>query len=1068
MAAAPSQDPGAPPRWRKALLVTLVVLVVYSLTGFLVLPRVIRHVGVTRLGAALQCPVQIQAVRFNPFTLRLAVEGLAIVEPVSGERFLGWSELLVDLQAVSLLKRAPVAREVRLRGPYVHVVRRADGSFNIAELLPRETSAPLPPDPPPPGRRRFALHNIQLSGGAIRFQDEATQTFHRVADLVLSLPSLANFPIHLDTFVEPHLSALINGTHVELKGQDKPRADSPETVFNLELSGVDLPHYLGYLPAQIPMVLRSGRLDLAAQVHYTRYGDGRHAVALSGTLRLKDLSLRDAAQHPLLDLAALELTIAAADLLGGDIRLGELTLQGPVVTVTRRPLEPLERMRDEVPCVEIFRRLGLALPRVHLERLRLADGRVRIDDRAAVLGTEAPQHEVLELPALTLEGLLVDVSAQTLTIRDLAAPGGRLRLGRFADGSLDAAALAGPPAPTPPPAAPADPAWQVDVRQAVLSGWTVEGQGLGKRNPGAGFLVEDLRLAAYELSTTPRSRARLEVDCRISPEGRLQAAADFSPQPFSAGVDLILENLDLARLGPFLPEHLDLAVSGGRLSISGRIIARAAGQGPLQGDFSGRVEVRDFTSVDRRRADGLIRWAALEVNGLELGLAPLAVDVADIVLVRPYARVAIDDTGRLNLSSLIAGGPSAAPRGAPRTASAPPAEPPLPITLRRIRISDGQLDFDDQSVSPRFRTRLTAIQASMTDLASEPSARATVAFKGLLNGQSPLEIKGRFNPLVREPVLDLTLVSRGIDLPAMSPYAAKYVGRRIRKGTLSLDLHYLVARRQLDARHQVHMHQLAFGDAVPSKEAVKGPLDLAVALLQDRQGQIRFSLPVTGRIDDPAFSLGGLVRQSLTDLLAKAAASPFALIEGLAEGGDPRRLIFAPGSAAPAPEVTTRLEALATAMVDRPALRLEIAGFADPVRDPAGLAEILFQHKLKAQKQLAGGAARSVEEVTVGAEEFPALLQKAYEAETFEKPRNFIGFAKTLPPDQAEALIRRHIRVAPAELADLARRRAEAVRNTLLASGRVPPERIHLMDPGRLQPPPVAGMPDHRVEVVPR
>jgi uncharacterized protein involved in outer membrane biogenesis len=1068
MATAASRDPGALPRRPKALPAILVVVVAYGLAGFLVVPLVVRHLGVTRLGAALQRPVRIQRVRFNPFNLRLAVEGLTVADAASGEPFLGCSALLVDFQAVSLLKRAPVAREVRLRGPYVHVVRRADGSFNIAELLPCETSATQPPDPPAPGRRRYALHNIQISGGTIRFQDDATRTFHRATDVVLTLPSLANFPMRLDTFVEPHFSALIDGTRVEMQGQDQPRADAPETVFNLELSGVDLPHYLGYLPATAAVGIRSGRLDLAARVTYTRHGDGRHAVALSGRLGLKDLSLHDADRQPLLDLAALELTVAAADLLGGDLRLGALTLQGPVVTIRRRPLDRQARPRDDLPPGEIFRRLGLAPPRVYLKRLRLADGRVRFDDRTAVAGTQAPQDEILLLPELTVEGLRLDLGAQSLAIRDLAAPGGRLRLGRLADGSLEAAGPAGPAASPPPPAAAVDPVWQVDVGQAVLSGWTVDGRGLRKDNPGAGLLLEDLRLAAYELSTTPRSRARLEIDCRIHPGGRLQAAADFSPRPFSAGVDLILENLDLARIGPLVPERLDLAVTGGRLSISGRMIARAAGHGPLQGDFSGRVVVRDFTSLDRRRSEDLLRWASLEVNGLELGWTPLAVDVADVVLEHPYARVVIDDTGRLNLAALAAGRPPGKPEDAPRPQEARAAEPPLPITIRRIRVRDGQLAFADQSVSPHYRAHLTAIQASMADLASEPSARATVALKGLLNGQAPVEIKGRFNPLTREPLLDLALASRDMDLPSMSPYAAKLIGRRIRKGTLALDLDYRLTRQRLEARHEVRMHHLVFGDPVPSKAAVKGPLDLAVALLQDRQGQIRFRLPVDGRIDDPAFSLAGLVRQSLTDLLAKAAASPFALIEGLAESGDPRRLVFAPGSAAPAPETRARLAALAAAMVDRPVLRLEIAGFADPVRDPPGLAETLFQHKLKAQKSPGGAAGRSLEAVTVGAEEFPALVQKAYEAETFEKPRNFFGFTRTLPPDQAEALIRRHIRVAPADLTDLARRRAEAVRNTLLASGRLAPERVVLVNPGRLQPEPVAGLPDHRVEVVPR
>ena len=59
------------------------------------------------------------------------------------------------------------------------------------------------------------------------------------------------------------------------------------------------------------------------------------------------------------------------------------------------------------------------------------------------------------------------------------------------------------------------------------------------------------------------------------------------------------------------------------------------------------------------------------------------------------------------------------------------------------------------------------------------------------------------------------------------------------------------------------LDQLTFGDKVDSPDAIKLPVLLAVALLKDRDGVIKFDLPVGGSLDDPQFSIGGIVFRAL-------------------------------------------------------------------------------------------------------------------------------------------------------------------------------------------------------------
>jgi hypothetical protein len=286
------------------------------------------------------------------------------------------------------------------------------------------------------------------------------------------------------------------------------------------------------------------------------------------------------------------------------------------------------------------------------------------------------------------------------------------------------------------------------------------------------------------------------------------------------------------------------------------------------------------------------------------------------------------------------------------------------------------------------------------------------------------------------------------------------VGRTISQGKLTVKTDYHIEHETLKANHDILIDQFNFGRDVESPDDMGLPVDLAVALLKDRSGQIHINLPVSGDMDNPEFSIGGIVLQAFVNLIVKAATSPFTLLGSLFEGENPDHLAFEPGSAKLTPETTAKLDALAKVLYDRPALKLEISGYADPTADTPALAEILFRRKLQAQKALEladeGQASPPLEDIVIAPEEYEDLLQAAYEAETFKKPTNFIGMEKTLPPAEAEAMIRQHIAVGPTELEDLAYGRAQAVQGYLLASGQVDAARVFLVKPDNALAPEVA------------
>jgi hypothetical protein len=130
-------------------------------------------------------------------------------------------------------------------------------------------------------------------------------------------------------------------------------------------------------------------------------------------------------------------------------------------------------------------------------------------------------------------------------------------------------------------------------------------------------------------------------------------------------------------------------------------------------------------------------------------------------------------------------------------------------------------------------------------------------------------------------------------------------------------------------------------------------------------------------------------------------------------------------------------------------LKLEISGRADPVNDLEGLKKVGLERKMKAQKfkelTRQGAALKSVDEVSIGKEEYERLLKAAYGAEDFPKPRNVVGLAKDLPVPEMESLMLKHAKVNDDEVRELANRRAQVVRDRLLATGQTTPDRLSIV-----------------------
>lgn len=398
-------------------------------------------------------------------------------------------------------------------------------------------------------------------------------------------------------------------------------------------------------------------------------------------------------------------------------------------------------------------------------------------------------------------------------------------------------------------------------------------------------------------------------------------------------------------------------------------------------------------------------------------------------------------------------GPSGAPAPADgaEVAARPNAGPFTTLEVGSLSISGGSLRFRDERMSPAFASEMSDIEGRISGVSLDPASRAEVQLRAGIEGV-PVLVGGTVNPFIHPVFADMRFTMSGLDLVPLSPYAVQYIAYPVEHGRFSADVAVKAENWVLDADNHFTISQIELGNKDNRPDAPSYPVKLGLALLQDMSGNVDLRLPVKGRLDDPEFRLGGVIMQAVLNLMVKVVTSPFALVGSvlsLGSGGrDMRYVEFPPGVAGLNEAAEKDLRAVVEVLRQRPRLKLEVQGAAEPDGDTRGLKEQALLRALREAKHASLSRAErarvNVDDVAIDKDEYEDLLEDVYKDAPFEKPRNVVGLTKSQPVDVMEAALKEHYEVTPEALKELATARAKAVRDKLLELDPALGERVFL------------------------
>jgi len=722
------------------------------------------------------------------------------------------------------------------------------------------------------------------------------------------------------------------------------------------------------------------------------------------------------------------------------------------------------------------------------QAVRLSAGQVTLSDvlaDAAAVGGPADtrRKDRIAMKAFTADGVEAfaslapeDTGLRSLAIATIAADGLDAALFRDARGLFLGQASTPPSDPAKASAARAS-GQSTQPGPAAITVGELRCQACALRftdqavSPAGVFSLQRTELSIKGLGSRMDQPLAIALQTLAQGQGRVRFKGDVRPQPLQVQGAVAVTNLDLRALQPYLDPHLNVALASAAAQADGRITLADDPRQGLSARYQGKLGLSDLRLRDRVNDALFLRWASLQLDGTDLGYAKggIDADLGFIALKDFYGRIIVNPDGRLNLASVVKRAdqpdqgdqsittPQVATPGAsaPERARAPggvtvttttlpptPAgdAPPAPqLRWQGIRLAQGEVDFTDTFIKPNYSARLTRIAGDISAVSSRTPEPATVEVSGAVDDGAPLRISGKLHPLGPRLSTDIAGTAKGIELTRLTPYAARYAGYAIEKGTLSVTVRYKVDGGKLEADNQVFLDQLTFGERVDSPDATKLPVLLAVSLLKNARGEIDVSLPISGSLDDPQFSVGGIIWKVIVNLIGKAVTAPFALLTG-GSSSELGVVPFQPGSAELSAAARERLDALSARLKDRPALKLEGTGWADPDIDTEGLRQAHVEQLMRRAKAKATG--QEISEVVVDQAERSTWLKAAYKAADIPKPRNLVGLAQSLPDDQMAALLKASAPAGAAALVELADERANAVKAYL--AGKLDAERVRL------------------------
>ncbi|OUT14756.1 diaminopimelate epimerase [Campylobacter concisus] len=357
-----------------------------------------------------------------------------------------------------------------------------------------------------------------------------------------------------------------------------------------------------------------------------------------------------------------------------------------------------------------------------------------------------------------------------------------------------------------------------------------------------------------------------KVDMKSSQKLNLDLTSKIKLEPLDITAKIKLEDKNLPKYFAYAKPFLEADLSSGEMSANAELHYAK----DIKADA--KLSVKDIR-LDDKNKEKLIAFKSLDVDKISLFKNNL--EITGVALNSPFIKAHLSKEREFNLSKIVKEDKSKAQseQKAESKKIASKKDDELNFSIKNFSLNNGEVDFSDASLFMPFATKISNLNGKLTDI--DKKRPSLGEFKGIVGKNGFSQITAKLFPFELKQNTDIKLDFKDIDLINITPYSGQFLGYKIKKGKLNLNLNYSVVDSKLNGSNLINFDTLTLGEKVDSKDAVNLPLSLAISILSDQNNQINIDLPVEGNLDDPDFKYGGVIWAAVKKLFADITLAPF-------------------------------------------------------------------------------------------------------------------------------------------------------------------------------------------------
>ena len=182
-------------------------------------------------------------------------------------------------------------------------------------------------------------------------------------------------------------------------------------------------------------------------------------------------------------------------------------------------------------------------------------------------------------------------------------------------------------------------------------------------------------------------------------------------------------------------------------------------------------------------------------------------------------------------------------------------------------INDNQISFEDNSVEPVAKRKLfidTLSLGALSNAQDKKDNQTPFELIGRSNKYAHFEFKGFTQPFSQKPIHHLKGFLKELSLPSVSTYVQQAMQLELKSGQLNTDIGVTLEGEQVEGNVVILLQGLETGiaDSNEAGELIDQgalPLNMALGILKDDNGNVELDVPLSGSTSDPQFGLSSVV-----------------------------------------------------------------------------------------------------------------------------------------------------------------------------------------------------------------